>query len=68
MVPLSDAIRERVVFLGGKVSEVSCPDCAYSGREADLDAHRYTDIECPECGSTILTEKQKAELRRAGKL
>lgn len=67
-MPLSDAIRERVVFLGGKVSSATCPNCDYTGRADALDAHRFTDVACPECGSTILTEAQKDELRRAGKL
>lgn len=65
---LDNSIRERVVFLGGKVSDVDCPNCAYTGRESDLDAHRFTNVTCPDCGTTILTEAQKSTLRQAGKL
>lgn len=65
---LDDTIRERVVLLGGKVSGVECPNCEYSGRESDLDAHRFTSVTCPDCGSTILTEAQKSTLRQAEKL
>lgn len=65
---LEDTIRERVVFLGGKVSGVDCPNCEYSGRESDLDAHRFTSVTCPVCGATILTEAQKSTLRQAEKL
>lgn len=65
---LDDSIRQRVVFFGGKVSGVDCPNCEYTGRESDLDAHRFTSVTCPNCGTTILTDAQKSALRQAGKL
>lgn len=67
-MPLDDDLWERVVFIGGKVSKVTCPDCDYSGREPNLDPHRFTAIDCPECGATILTEGEKSSLRQADKL
>lgn len=67
-VPLDDTIRDRVIFLGGKAAGVDCPTCDFRSRDVDLDTVRLTDISCPECGRTILTEGQKSQLRQAGKL
>lgn len=63
-----DGIRERVTFLGGKAVGVDCPHCPFEGRDVDLDAHTFADVVCPECGDIVLTESEKAALRRAGKL
>lgn len=68
MVTLDSSIRDRVVFLGGKVAGVICPHCGYTGRDADLDAHRFGAVDCPACETTILTEPEKSELRQADKL
>lgn len=65
---LDDTIRERVVFLGGKAAGVECPNCQYRGRDVDLDVHTFTNVTCPECGATVLTEDEKAQLRQADKL
>ncbi|GGL68466.1 hypothetical protein [Halocalculus aciditolerans] len=63
-----DGIRERVVFLGGKAVGVDCPHCSFAGRDAPLDPGVFDAVTCPECGGVVLTEAEKAELRRAGKL
>lgn len=67
-MPLDDTIRERVLFVGGKVTGVTCPECRFESRDLELPAHTFTDVTCPECDATILTEAQKSELRRANKL
>lgn len=67
-VALDDSIRDRVIQFGGQVVGVDCPGCEFESRDFDLDAHRITDVACPNCGETILTEDEKSELRRAGKL
>lgn len=65
---LDDGIRERVILLGGIVAGVDCPECQFRSREIELKAHSLAGVSCPECGATILTEDQKAQLRKAGKL
>lgn len=65
---MDDSIRDRVVFLGGKAAGVDCPDCELKTIDIDLDASESTDVTCPECGTTILSEDEKAQLRQAGKL
>lgn len=65
---LDDDIRERVILLGGIVAGVDCPKCQFRSREIELKAHSLAGVSCPECGATILTEDQKAQLRKAGKL
>lgn len=67
-VPLDDEVRERVIFLGGIVAGVDCPECSFRSRDIELDVHSLTSIDCPECSTTILTEEQRAQLRKAGKL
>lgn len=67
-VALDDDIRNGLILLGGKVAGVDCPDCEFKSREMDIAAHTVTNVSCPDCGTTILTEEQKSELRRAGKL
>lgn len=67
-MPLDDVLRERVVFLGGKVSGVDCPNCEFRSRDVDLSPHNTRDVTCPECGATILTEAQMFQLRESGKL
>lgn len=67
-MPLDESIRDRVIFLAGKVGGVDCPNCEFKGRNVDLDAVTITNITCPECGTTILTEDQKLQLRQADKL
>lgn len=66
-MPLDDSIRDRVLFLGGKAAGVSCPNCQFTTREVDLDAHSLSDVTCPECGTTILSKEQQAQLRQADK-
>lgn len=66
--PLDDAIRNRMIFLGGKVAGVDCPACEFSSREFELDAHTLSSVTCPDCGATILSENQKSQLRQTGKL
>lgn len=65
---LDDTIRERVLFVGGKATGVTCPECSFDSRDVELPAHTFTEVTCPECDATILTEAQKSELRRASKL
>lgn len=65
---LDSTIRERVVFIGGKVGGVDCPDCQFHGDDVDLDGYTVSSITCPDCGATILTEEQRSELRHAHKL
>lgn len=65
---MDDSIRDRVVFLGGKAAGVDCPDCKLKTTDIDLNASEITDVPCPECGTTILSEDEKSELRQAGKL
>lgn len=67
-MPLSDSVRDWVVFLGGEVAGINCPDCGLESRDVDIDAHTIADVACPECGAVALTEGQKSELRQAGKL
>lgn len=67
-VPLDDSIRENVLFVGGKVTGVNCPECAFESRDVGIDAHKLTDFTCPDCNATILTEEQKSDLRQANKL
>lgn len=67
-VTLDDGIRDNVILVGGKVAGIDCPDCQYSSRDADLDAHSLAAVTCPDCGATVLTEDQKSQLRQAGKL
>lgn len=67
-MPLDDVLRERVVFFGGKVGGVDCPDCEFRSRDVDLSPHDIRDVNCPECGATILTEEQLFQLRESGKL
>lgn len=65
---LDDDIRERVTLLAGKATGVDCPNCGYQSRDVDLEAHRMEDVVCPDCGETVLSADEKAQLRRAGKL
>lgn len=65
---LDDSIREKVVFVGGKVGGVQCPECGCKRRDVSIEPHTFTDVTCPECGATILSEDQKSELRQAQKL
>lgn len=65
---LDSTIRERVVFIGGKVGGVDCPNCQFRGDDVALDAYMTSSVTCPDCGTTILTEEQRAELRQAHKL
>ena len=67
-MPLDETIRDRVIFLAGKAAGVDCPNCEYRSRDVELDAVRLTNTTCPECGMTILTEDQNAQLQQAGKL
>lgn len=67
-VSLDDATRENVLFVGGKVTGVSCPACEFESRDIDIEAHTLSDVTCPQCEATILTEEQKSDLRRAHKL
>lgn len=67
-MPLDDTIRDRVIFLAGKVTGVDCPNCEFRSRDVELDAITITNTTCPECNTTILTEDQKSQLRQAGKL
>ncbi len=67
-MPLDDTIRDRVIFLAGKAAGVDCPNCEFRSRDVELDIVRLTDTSCPECGTTVLTEDQKSQLRQAGKL
>ncbi|WP_167837349.1 hypothetical protein [Halosimplex halophilum] len=55
-------------MVGGKVSGLDCPKCQFDGSDLDLDAYSIEAITCPDCGATILTEDQKAQLRQSGKL
>lgn len=68
MVPLDDELRERVVFLGGKVSGVECSDCSFRSRDVELSPHNVRDVTCPDCGATILSADEMSALREAGKL
>ncbi|MFB6254625.1 MAG: hypothetical protein ABEI06_08450 [Halobacteriaceae archaeon] len=65
---LSDMIQDRVIMLGGHVAGVDCPQCEYESQEIEIDPVEFSNVSCPECGATILTEKQKSELRQAGKI
>lgn len=65
---LDDTVRARVIWLGGKAAGVDCPDCEYRSRDVELDTHTLEAISCPDCGTTILTESQRGQLRQAGKL
>lgn len=65
---LDDGIRERVILLGGKVAGVDCPHCEFTSRDIDLAPFATTDVDCPECGATILTESEKQQLQSAHKL
>lgn len=65
---LDKSIRERVLFVGGKVTGVTCPECGFESRDVDLPVHTFTDVTCPECDATTLTEEQKSALRRTNKL
>lgn len=65
---LDDTIRERVIFLGGKAAGVKCPQCEFRSRDVELDAVRLTATTCPDCGATVLTEDDQAQLRQADKL
>lgn len=67
-MPVDDQIRQRVVFLGGKVSGVACPECGARNRDIDLSAHNIRDVACPNCGATVLSEAEMSALRQAGKL
>lgn len=67
-MPLDDSIRDRVVFFGGKVAGVDCPNCQFHSREIELDAHVLRNIVCPDCGATILTEDEMSQLRQGDKL
>lgn len=64
---LDDTIRRKVLFAGGKVTGVSCPDCRYESRDVEIDAYTSEEVICPECDGTILTRDQKATLRDARK-
>lgn len=57
-----------MIFAGGKVAGVSCPACQFESRDVDLPVYTFTGVFCPECDSTILSEAQKSELRRANML
>jgi len=57
-----------MIFLGGKAAGVDCPNCDFRSRDIELDPVGITNVTCPECDATILTEDQKAQLRQAGKL
>lgn len=65
---MDDNIRDRVILFAGQVAGVDCPDCDFRSRDVELDTIKLTSTTCPECGATILTEEQKAQLRQAGKL
>lgn len=64
---IDPSVRDRVVFLGGKAAGIDCPECDLRSREVDIDGHSLTGVTCPECGATVLTEEQKAQLRRGDK-
>lgn len=63
-----DPIRENVLFVGGKAAGVTCPECGFESRDVGLEPHTFSEVTCPECDITILTEEQKSELRQAHKL
>ncbi|MFC6764197.1 hypothetical protein [Natrinema soli] len=65
---MDETIRDRVIFLAGKAAGVDCSNCEFRSRDVELDAVRLTNTTCPECGMTILTEDQNAQLRQDGKL
>lgn len=65
---MDDSIRDRVILVGGIVAGVDCPDCEFESREIALDEYSISEVVCPDCGATILTEDQKSQLRQAGKL
>lgn len=61
-------VRDRVILLGGRVAGVDCPNCQFRSRDIELEAHSITNVTCPHCNATILTEDQKSQFRQAGKL
>lgn len=65
---LDAEIRDRVVLSGGKVVGVDCPDCPFESHDVDVTPFASTDVACPDCGATILTEDDKLQLVRANKL
>lgn len=64
---IDSGVRERVVFLGGKAAGIDCPECELRTCDVDIDGHSLTEVTCPDCGATVLTEEQKAQLRRGDK-
>lgn len=65
---LDESVRNRVIFLGGKVAGLDCPNCQFESRNLELNTYTLTNVVCPYCGTTILTKDQKSQLRQAGKL
>lgn len=61
-------IYDRVVFVGGKVSGIDCPECDFETRETEIESHSLSPVTCPNCGATILSTDQKSTLRQAHKL
>lgn len=66
-MPFDDSVRHRLILLGGKVAGVDCPNCSFRSQDLEVDPLSFTPVTCPECGTTILTEEEKGELRRAHK-
>lgn len=64
---LDDSVRDRLILVGGKVAGVDCPNCPFKSRDLELDPLSFIPVSCPECGTTIITEEEKSELRRAHK-
>lgn len=65
---LDESIRERAILIGGKLAGVECPNCEFDGRDLDMESHTTEAVSCPNCGTTLLTADEKAQLRQAHKL
>lgn len=65
---LDDDIQNSVILIGGIVAGVDCPECEFASRDVNFESHSIDEVTCPDCGATILTEDQRSQLRRTGKL
>lgn len=64
---IDSSVRDRVIFLGGKAAGIDCPECNLRSRDVYIDGHSLAEVTCPDCGATVLTEEQKAQLQRGDK-
>lgn len=64
---LDDTLRERLILVGGKVAGAECPNCGFYGRDVDFESHTTEGVNCPDCGTPLLTAEEKSQLRRANK-